>query len=474
MVVCNIQEFRKYAVQYLAVFVATLGMLSDGMQFGWPSPAIPKLLREDSPIPMTKEQSKWVTQSYIAGNVAGVLLSFAIFNKLSRKISIFISSLPIIISWLGNLVASSISVLYVARFIGGVGRNMAYVAVPMYIGEIADPQIRGVLGTFMYIMMNVGVVAVYALTPYLPLSVSSITGLILAVVQILFLKFVPESPYYLITSGKEEEARKSLQTLRRSDDVEEELKTLIVAMKRQTAGNNRFKDSFSRLFTVRSNLKALGILLMLRAIQMLSGVSVMTMHIHMIFQQAGGHLTTEVSAIIYGVMMLSSCLFSMATTDRFGRKSLMIFSCLVTSLVLISQGFFFYVKIGVGYNLDYLAWLPILNIIGFVLAYRIGLGTIPIVMVSELFPANVKVAGVVLADLMYSVSSFISNALFEYTEDALGIFTPFWLFGGFCLVAVVFSILFVPETKGKTLEEIQYLLMNKNTACVVEQGKERC
>lgn len=468
--ICN----KKLKIYSISLVSATLGMLSDGMQFGWPSPAIPKLLREDSPIPMTKEQSKWVTQSYIAGNVAGVILSFAIFNKLSRKLSIFISSLPIIISWVGNLAASSIFVLYFVRFIGGVGRNMAYVAVPMYIGEIADPQIRGVLGTFMYIMMNVGVVAVYAITPYLPLSVTSTTGLIIAVAQILFLKFVPESPYYLIMSGKEEMTRKSLQTLRRSDDVEDELKTLTIAMKRQTAGSNRFRDSFSRLFTVRSNLKALGILLMLRAIQMLSGVSVMTMHIHMIFQQAGGNITTEISAIIYGFMMLSSCLFSMATTDRFGRKSLMIFSCLVTSLVLISQGFFFYVKIGIGNNVESLSWLPILNIIGFVLAYRVGLGTIPIVMVSELFPANVKVAGVVLADLMYSVSSFISNALFEYTEDALGIYTPFWIFGGFCLIAAVFSILFVPETKGKTLEEIQYLLMNKNASCVVEQGKERC
>lgn len=167
------------------LFLATLGMVSDGMQFAWPSPAIPKLLQKDSPVRMTKDEAKWITQYYIMGNIAGVIVSFLIFNRRSRKLSIFISCLPILMSWIGILTTSSLTVLYIARFIGGVGRNMAYVVVPIYIGEIAAPNIRGILGTFMYIMMNIGVLMVYAMTPYLHLYVPPVVGIVLVAIQIL-------------------------------------------------------------------------------------------------------------------------------------------------------------------------------------------------------------------------------------------------------------------------------------------------
>lgn len=100
--------------------------------------------------------------------------------------------------------------------------------------------------------------------------------------------------------------------LRSSKDVEEELKSIKVAVERQTQEKSRF----SKLFTTKSNRKALGILLVLRGIQTLSGVSVMTMHIHLIFREAGGNISSEFSAIVYALMMLSSCVFSMATSDR--------------------------------------------------------------------------------------------------------------------------------------------------------------
>lgn len=139
----------------------------------------------------------------------------------------------------------------------------------------------------------------------------------------------------------------------------------------------------------------------------------------------------------------------------------MIFSCWTTALILASQGAFFYSKLGLELNTDSFSWLPVVFIVLFVLTYRVGLGTVPIVMISELFPANVKAYGIVLTDLMYSVASLLSNTIFTYTEDAFGMYTPFWIYASFCLAAAVFSKLCVPETKAKTLEEIQFILMNK-------------
>lgn len=139
----------------------------------------------------------------------------------------------------------------------------------------------------------------------------------------------------------------------------------------------------------------------------------------------------------------------------------MIFSCCTAAMILASQGAFFYTKLGAGLNTDNVSWLPIVFIVLFVLAYRVGLGTVPIVMISELFPANVKAYGIVLTDLMYSIASLLSNTIFTYTEDAFGMYTPFWIYATICLIAAIFSKFCVPETKAKTLEEIQFMLMNK-------------
>lgn len=239
--------------------------------------------------------------------------------------------------------------------------------------------------------------------------------------------------------------------------MDNELDTLTSAVTRQT----RDAGSFLQLFKKRSNRKALGIMLFLRFAQMMSGVSTVTMHIHSVFEQAGGKFTSQTSALIYGVMMLVSCVCTMGLMDKYGRRPLMTLSCLITAAILLLLGVYFYAKLAMRCDTDALSWLPTLLVVAFVFSYRFGLGTVPMVMVGELFPANVKVSGVVVSDLMYSVSSFSSNFLFQYTENELGMYAPFFIFATVCFVAAAFSYRCVPETRSRTLEEIQFLLMNK-------------
>lgn len=448
-VICNISINALYTQ-----ILACLGIMSDGMQFGWPSPAILKLRSTNATIALDKIVIKSITNVYILGNMCGLIISIVIFKRLSRKVSLIISSLPILIGWLGILISRASWMILFARFIGGIGRNMIYVVVPMYIGEIADPNIRGVLSSFIYSSMNIGVILVYALTPYFPVEVSPITGLTLAFVQLLLIFFIPESPYYFLTQNKVREAEHSLKILRQRANVDNELSEISEAVLRHTSQ----KSNTSQLFKVSSNRKALSILSFLRFVQMFSGVSVMTMHIHSIFQKAGGNFTPEKSALIYAILMMFSCFCTMSFTDKFGRKTLMIFSCTTTASVLISQGIYLYSASG---NLN---WLPLTLVIAYVFTYRIGLGTVPMIMIGELFPTNVKVAGVVVSDLIYSVSSLLSNIVFQYTNETFGMHTPFFVFGGVCIVASVLSMKYVPETRNRTLEEIQMILRGKYDA----------
>lgn len=101
-------------------FSACLGMVSDGMQFGWPSPAVPILMSNETYIYVTKEQCGWITNWYILGNIFGLFLSITLFKKISRKLALSLASLPVLLGWCGLLVANKPSALYLARFIGKV------------------------------------------------------------------------------------------------------------------------------------------------------------------------------------------------------------------------------------------------------------------------------------------------------------------------------------------------------------------
>lgn len=466
----NSRFSRTYLVQYLFASIGNIIFFSEGMQFAWASSSIPKLLGNESYVTVTKEEAKWISNSYMIGDVVGGFFSFVIFNNISRKLSLYVSCLPVLTSLVGILFANSTLVLYFARFIGGVGRNMNLVAIPMYIGEIANPEIRGALGTFTNIFINLGMICVTAITTYVSIRASAIVGVVVATTALTLIHFVPESPYYLLMVSRKDDAKKSLQVLRQSKEVDKELDDLEVSIKKQMEQSESLVKKFSQLFTVRANLKAAFIAIFLKSLQMLTGVSVVIMHCHTIFEQATGSISPDVSTLIYYGVMFATCFFSTSIIDKFERRTLMVISCFLTWLVLTVQGIYFYLNMH-GYDLTFLTWLSIFDLIFFSVAYRIGLGTVTFIMCSEIFAVNVKVAGVALSNVAFSLSSLIANIIFDYTEDSFGIHTPFWIFGGLAAVGAIFSAFVLPETKGKTLDEIQQMLAStkkrkeKNVIC---------
>ncbi|KAF5300123.1 hypothetical protein FQR65_LT09213 [Abscondita terminalis] len=448
---------RSHLIQYLFAIMCNIIFLSEGMQYGWASSGLPVLLGNNSYTSITKEESKWISNSYIVGDVVGGLFSFVIFNNVSRKLSLYVSCVPVLVSHIGNYFANTATVFYITRFIGGVGRNMNLIIILMYVSEISNPEIRGTLGAFANVFLNTGVIGVTAITTYLSLKISAIVGIVIAIIPFTLIHFLPESPYYLVMVSRKTEAVKSLEILRQTRLVDQEFEDLCIAVKKQTTKNDTLVKKFLLLFTVKTNLKAAGIGMFLKSLQMFSGSSALIMHSHAIFEQAGGSMSPHVSSLIYNGATLFMCLCSTSVVERYPRRTLMITSCFLICLVLVAQGACFYIT-NFGYDFEFLTWLPVLNLVFFSICYRLGLSTVSIIMCSEIFAVNVKVAGGVLCNIAFSLSSLVANVIFDYTEDAFGMYTPFFIFGGCAAFGGVVSIFFLPETKGKTLDEIQEVI----------------
>ncbi|XP_018321597.2 facilitated trehalose transporter Tret1-like [Agrilus planipennis] len=387
------------------------------------------------------------------GNIAGLLFTIIYMKFLGRKIIVILAAIKHVIAWILIATATRIEVLYFARFLAGAAGNIAFVSLPMYVAEIADESIRGFLGTFIYSNMILGVLVIYSIAPFTTIAISSSVGAACVTLQVLTFSFMPESPYYHIIKGNQEAALKSLQTFRRKEDVYEELKDITSAVQRQESEKGRIID----IFIVRSNLKAFIIAITLNLAQHFSGISVLLMNLHTILADAESIVSPETAPIIIAATMLIACIASSFIIDKFGRKILLVSSSILTGLSLTVLATYFYIK-NSDDDISHLNWIPVVSVTLYSLFFKFGLGMVPIIFLGELFPTSVKAMAMSMVDISYGVFAIASVYLYIHLSSLYGMHVPFFIFAGLCIFAALFSQFFIPETKGKTLEEIQMML----------------
>ncbi|XP_050295121.1 facilitated trehalose transporter Tret1-like [Anthonomus grandis grandis] len=218
---------------------------------------------------------------------------------------------------------------------------------------------------------------------------------------------------------------------------------------------NENRGQCLELLTVKSNRRALLIAFGLRGVQQLTGTTVIIFYCKKIFVQSSSFLSPAVGTIIYFTVQLTLSFVASIIVDFSRRRPLLIISIIGTGLTLFLNGSYLYAKDGLKVYTSSYNFVPLLALIGFVVTFSIGLQTIPLLMMGEVFPTNVKVFALCSADIYYSVIVTIISKFFHWSERSYRMYVPFFVFGGCCVLGLVFILMFVPETKGKTLEVIQ-------------------
>ncbi|KAF2901320.1 hypothetical protein ILUMI_04863 [Ignelater luminosus] len=273
--------------------------------------------------------------------------------------------------------------------------------------------------------------------------------------------WMPETPYYLIKKGKHEQAKKNLQLLRGDENVEEEMKSLCEAVSRQ---ENVEKGKIFDLFTVKSNRRAVIIFIILNLTKKYSGKNPLMFYTATVFEAADGSLSPQVSVMVYILIELVASLASLSIIDRVGRKPIVVVSTIGCALGLAFTGIYFFLKDEMSISMNSFGWLPITALVIFNISYSVGLELIPSIYLGELFPTSVKAIALGMADIFSIINGTVGAKFFQIVKDTQGIYLPFWVFSACCMIGVIFIIKYVPETKNKTLEEIQQYLIRKTAS----------
>ncbi|KAF5462577.1 hypothetical protein F2P56_018569 [Juglans regia] len=430
---------------YFSTFVAVCGSYEFGACAGYSSPT-QSAIREDLSLSLA-EYSVFGSILTI-GAMIGAITSGPIADFVGRKGAMRVSAAVCTAGWLAIYFAEGALALDIGRLATGYGMGLFSYVVPVFIAEIAPKDLRGALTTINQFMICAGVSVSFIIGTILTWRALALTGLIPIVVLLLGLFLIPESPRWLAKTGREKEFEAALQKLRGKDvDISQEaaeIQDYIATLELLP------KPTYLELFQKRySRSVIIGVGLMV--CQQFGGINGICFYTGEIFESAG--FSSSIGTITYACLQVVVTGLGAAFIDRAGRKPLLLVSASGLVLGCMLAAIAFYMK---AHELALQA-VPILAVTGILLyigSFSAGMGAVPWVVMSEIFPINIKGRGGSLATLVNWFGAWLCSYTFNFLMSWSS-YGTFILYGAINALAIVFVVTVVPETKGRTLEQIQ-------------------
>lgn len=397
----------------------------------------------------------------------GALLScipIAIFcDFVGRKLAMLLLVIPFMLGWLLIIFATSVEMIYAGRFITGFSGGAFCVSAPLYTSEIAETPIRGALGSYFQLLLTVGILLAYFIAYFTSVIPYTIICAIFPLIFGFAFFFQPETPVYNLKKGNETAAREALRKLRGDYyDIESEIKEI----KHLLAETERTKVSFIESFKTIQAKKASMIVFGLMFFQQLSGINAVIFYTSEIFDSAGSSLQPQIATIIIGVLQVIATFVSSLIIDKFGRRILLLGSDIFMVISGAILGLFFSLKereLIDKETVETLGFIPILALSVFIIVFSLGYGPIPWMIASEISPTETKSALSSAAGTFNWFLAFIVTKFYGDIKTATGGDVTFYIFSVISVLGTLFVIIFVPETKGKSLEQIQKELSGNKT-----------
>ena len=383
----------------------------------------------------------------VVGALFGSLISGSISYRLgTKKVFLFAAGLCLIVPLIYSI-TSSLTTIIICRILLGVAYGIFSTLPPIYLSEITPAAVRGRFVTLYQLQMVIGSMLSFVVMYYLERLGAESWRYMLATLSVpsflLFigLFFIPESPRWLIRNQKSNQAKALLVRLDGNDFAETELSSISESFK------SLHREKISDLLSPKLRKVALfGILLAI--FQQLTGISAIFNFAPIIFQQTGSSLSSSFSqTLLVGVVNFVLTIAGMMLVDRWGRRPLMIWGLLLIILSLSGISFLFFTD-------QFKGTLALLFILLFIASFAISAGPVMWVLLSEIFPQQIKGIGTSLATFSMWIFVGVTSFAFPVILNRWGGGTTFAIFAVISLLHLIFIKRYIPETKGKSLEEI--------------------
>jgi MFS transporter, SP family, arabinose:H+ symporter len=392
----------------------------------------------------------WAAGCALLGCIAGCLAAGPVADYLGKKKGLGLCALCFAVSSVGMLFATNLQQFVLWRLIGGLGIGAASVIAPNYIAEIAPTRVRGRCVTLYQLGIVVGILAAVFVNMRIQhmgdegWNISTgwrwmfLAGIVPAILFGLMILPAVESPRWLMKVGRRVQAMDVLTKLNGADTARSEAAEIENAL-------NTEEGHISELFTTFRRPLMLGILL--AGLQQISGITPIFSFLPEIFRSAGTATSDAFfQSVLVSVINLLFTLFALWLVDRAGRKTLILAGTGLQFISLALVGWFYHVH-GSGVAI-------LIFVMSFVAGHAFGNGVACWVIISEIYPTKVRGRGMSIATTALWLVGYLGNQMFPVMQKELGSDGTFWVFSGGALLTIVLVGWLIPETKGKSLEEI--------------------
>lgn len=414
----------------------------------------------------------WYVSSALVGTILGVSLAGILSDKYGRKNILIISGILFALSAIGCTISGSFNELVIYRLLGGVGVGIASMLSPLYISEIAPAKNRGKLVALYQLAITLGILVAYFANAYLlslsassnMAETSSLTNKIFvaevwramlgsetipAVLFLLLLLLIPKSPRWLTMKGKSEKAREILLRFVSKEDANTEISNIQEVLSKESA-------SIKSIFTGSYKL-AMIIGISLALLSQVSGINAIIYYGPKILEEGGLQLSTALGGqVIIGVVNVLFTFVALWKIDDLGRKPLLSYGVVGIMISLIIVGSLFYFEVSNTY-------LLMTFILSFIACFAFSFGPVLWVMMSEIYPLKIRGTAMSIATMAVWIGTTFVGQMTPWFLENLKPHGTFWFFAACMVPAIYLAVKVMPETKGKTLEEIEkYWLQKKN------------
>ncbi len=451
---------EKYSGRTLYVIGVSLVAALGGLLFGYDTAVISGAIGFlQSHFELSATMKGWAASSALAGCVIGVVMAGFLSDRFGRKRTLLISAVLFLVSAIGTALPKSLLAFVIYRMIGGIGVGAASMTSPMYIAEIAPARIRGRMVSLNQLAIVTGILVVYFVNYYIEGCGSEEWNIAVgwrwmfgseslpAAILLLALFFVPESPRWLCEKDRKEQAFNILSRVDGPENARREIEEIQKTIQMESGA---LMDLFQKAFR-----PALLIGIFLAIFQQITGINVFMYYAPEIFKKIAGSSMDAalLQTIVVGAVNLGFTILAIWTVDKLGRKPLMTIGCLGMGLSLAGLGLAsWFNQLG--------PWL-LLFILGYIGFFALSLGPVVWVILSEIFPTKVRGRALGVSTFCLWTANYLISQTFPMMDENPWLVEkfnhgfPFLLYAFFCVILLLFVIFRVPETKGKTLEQIE-------------------
>lgn len=438
----------KYLWLYIVAIVASLGGLLSGYDTGVISGA---LLFINETWDLSDSLQGFLVSSVLIGAVIGAATNGILADIFGRKKIIIATAVIFIVGSILCAFAPNIIVLIVSRIFIGFAVGIVNFVVPLYLSEISPKALRGTLVSLYQWAITAGILFSYIINSVFAHAIYNwrwmlFAGVVPSLVLLIGMSFMQDTPRWLVSKNRDEEAKKVFNKIEPEIDANTEIEEI-----KQTLNKSSKNEKFTfKKWMIMPFVVGIGIMFA----QICTGINTIIYYAPTIFKSAGfdSNITAIYATAGIGIINFLMTIVAIYFTDRLGRKPLLYFGLTGVMLSLFALGFSFEFANTLG---EYQKWVAVGSLVAYIICFAMSLGPVGWILVSEVFPLKIRGISMSICTVSNFAFNFFVVASFPVLLHRIGGAWTFWIFGFVSILCIIFVYFFVPETKGISLEKIE-------------------